>query len=126
LLIQTTVVANKVDLVSSEPTASNLSTAPSERQDPSINSPSTSSPTLEPHLQPRAISYQAGQTFAKEHNLMYVETSAKEGWGVVEAFEKTAREVLKRHGKEELARRGKKVSFAIQVAGRFSVRAYVC
>lgn len=34
--------------------------------------------------------------FAKQHGLLYVETSAKEGWGVEEAFEKSAREVLER------------------------------
>jgi hypothetical protein len=34
--------------------------------------------------------------FAKQHGLLYVETSAKEGWGVEDAFEKSAREVLER------------------------------
>lgn len=46
-----------------------------------------------------------GALFAKQHGLLYVETSAKEGWGVVDAFEWTAREVLKRVGRRELESR---------------------
>jgi Ras-related protein Rab-2A/Rab family protein len=46
-----------------------------------------------------------GALFAKQHGLLYVETSAKEGWGVVEAFEWTAREVLERVGRRELESR---------------------
>jgi len=56
-------------------------------------------------LQPRAISAKEGATFAKENGLLYVETSAKEGWGVVDAFERTAKEALRRHNEDELARR---------------------
>ena len=36
---------------------------------------------------------------------MYVETSAKEGWNVVDAFERTARQILQRYNEEELDRR---------------------
>lgn len=43
--------------------------------------------------------------FAKEHGLLYVETSAKEGWHVVDAFEWTAREVLATVSRTELDRR---------------------
>lgn len=43
--------------------------------------------------------------FAKEHGLLYVETSAKEGWHVVDAFEWTAREVLTTVSKADLDRR---------------------
>ena len=43
--------------------------------------------------------------FAKSNNLLYVETSAKEGWNVENAFEWTAREILKRVTEEELERK---------------------
>lgn len=43
--------------------------------------------------------------FAKSNNLLYVETSAKKGWNVENAFEWTAREILKRVTEEELARK---------------------
>lgn len=43
--------------------------------------------------------------FAKSNNLLYVETSAKEGWNVENAFEWTAREILKRVTEEELGRK---------------------
>ncbi|WVQ97924.1 hypothetical protein IAU59_005043 [Kwoniella sp. CBS 9459] len=56
-------------------------------------------------LRPRAVSTLEGALYAKEHGLMYVETSAKEGWGVVDAFEWTAREVLEKVRKGELERR---------------------
>lgn len=60
-----------------------------------------------PNLKPRAVSTLDGVLFAREHGLLYVETSAKEGWGVVDAFEWTAREVLDRIRGKQL---GKKVS----------------
>lgn len=47
-------------------------------------------------LLPRAVSTLEGAFFAKQHGLLYVETSAKEGWGVVDAFEWTARQMLER------------------------------
>lgn len=53
--------------------------------------------------------------FAKENGLLYVETSAKEGWGIVDAFERTAKEALKRHNEEELSRR--KVSLCAMCGG---------
>lgn len=59
-----------------------------------------------PNLKPRAVSTLDGVLFAREHGLLYVETSAKEGWGVVDAFEWTAREVLDRIRGKQL---GKKV-----------------
>lgn len=43
--------------------------------------------------------------FAKSNNLLYVETSAKEGWNVENAFEWTAREILKLVTEEELERK---------------------
>lgn len=56
-------------------------------------------------LLPRAISTLEGALFAKQHNLLYVETSAKEGWGVVDAFEQTARQILERVEKGEFERK---------------------
>ncbi|BEI95012.1 uncharacterized protein CcaverHIS019_0705930 [Cutaneotrichosporon cavernicola] len=56
-------------------------------------------------LLPRAISTLEGALFAKQHNLLYVETSAKEGWGVVDAFEQTARQILERVERGEFERR---------------------
>jgi GTPase SAR1 family protein len=104
LKLMIVVVANKLDLVSSSPTSSS--------SDTEINP--TSPP--DPSLSPRAISHEQGKAFAEENDLLYLETSAKEGWGIVQAFEDTAREVLRRHGEEDLRRRnaGKgKVSFAV-------------
>jgi Ras-related protein Rab-2A/Rab family protein len=56
-------------------------------------------------LVPRAVSTLEGALFAKQHNLLYVETSAKEGWGVVDAFEWTARQILERVERGEFERR---------------------
>ncbi|GMK59827.1 hypothetical protein CspeluHIS016_0900440 [Cutaneotrichosporon spelunceum] len=56
-------------------------------------------------LLPRAVSTLEGALFAKQHNLLYVETSAKEGWGVVDAFEQTARQILERVERGEFERR---------------------
>ncbi|WRT64912.1 uncharacterized protein IL334_001851 [Kwoniella shivajii] len=56
-------------------------------------------------LKPRAVSTMEGALFAKEYGLLYVETSAKEGWGVTDAFEWTAREVLEKVRKGEMERR---------------------
>jgi len=108
----TPVVANKTDLCSSEaPTQPSISygqaiytdvNAPSASSSPS---PPSASPGPDKNLLPRAVSANEGALFAKEHDLLYVETSAKEGWGVLSAFEWTAREALKRHNEDELARR---------------------
>lgn len=46
-----------------------------------------------------------GALFAKQHNLLYVETSAKKGWGVVDAFEWTARQILERVERGEFERK---------------------
>ncbi|ORY27090.1 putative GTPase [Naematelia encephala] len=78
-----------------------------------VNGSSSQSPTTgsdppaskDPNLKPRAVSTLEGALFAKQHGLLYVETSAKEGWGVVDAFEWTAREVLRRVQKSELDKR---------------------
>jgi Ras-related protein Rab-2A/Rab family protein len=58
-----------------------------------------------PRLKPRTVSALEGALFAKQHGLLYVETSAKEGWHVVDAFEWTAREVLATVSRTELDRR---------------------
>ena len=55
------------------------------------------------------MSTREGAGYALENGLLYVETSAKEGWGVVQAFEWTAREILDRVNKTDLER--KHVSF---------------
>ena len=51
------------------------------------------------------MSTKEGQQYAKQHGLLYVETSAKEGWGVEAAFEWTAREVLANVSRSELEQR---------------------
>jgi Ras-related protein Rab-2A/Rab family protein len=51
------------------------------------------------------VSTLEGALFAKQHNLLYVETSAKEGWGVVDAFEWTARQILERVERGEFERK---------------------
>jgi hypothetical protein len=108
------VVANKLDLVASSPPTISPPPTVEPSSSTSLPTPDINSETIstspDANLKPRAISLQQGQSFAKENGLLYVETSAKEGWGIVEAFERTAKEVLKRHGEEELRRRGKKVS----------------
>ncbi|RSH83808.1 hypothetical protein EHS25_005423 [Saitozyma podzolica] len=104
--------------ISADPTSAlsafpaTAATAPS---DPSISStnPATAPRTKstnpgrksDPTLRPRAVTTLDGALFAKQHGLLYVETSAKEGWGVVEAFEWTAREVLEKVGRRELESR---------------------
>lgn len=81
-------VANKTDLCSRIPTV-----VPSIEYGEAVH---TSPAPDDSGLKPRAISPQEGAMFAKQHGLLYVETSAKEGWGVEDAFEKSAREVLER------------------------------
>lgn len=104
------VVANKTDLCSDTPPplpdiAFGQAVPPSAEQD------DTSSPTQSPRastdtsLRPRAVTPLEGALFAKQHGLLYVETSAKEGWHVVDAFEWTAREVLATVSRTELERR---------------------
>ncbi|GFZ46616.1 GTP-binding protein YPT32/YPT11 [Saitozyma sp. JCM 24511] len=73
-----------------------------------------------PNLRPRAVTTLDGALFAKQHGLLYVETSAKEGWGVVDAFEWTAREVLERVGRRELESR--KVSRGVDAGAHVTVR----
>ena len=101
------VVANKVDLCSASPPelpSIAFGQAVSTDLSESAPSPSPASPS-DRQLQPRAVSANEGALYAKEHGLLYVETSAKEGWGVVDAFEWTAREALRRHNEDELQRR---------------------
>lgn len=104
------VVANKTDLCSDTPPplpdiAFGQAVPPSAEQD------DTPSPTQSPRastdtsLRPRAVTPLEGALFAKQHGLLYVETSAKEGWHVVDAFEWTAREVLATVSRTELERR---------------------
>ena len=73
----------------------------------SISSPPTPSQEQQlgsTGLRPRAVTTNEGALYAKQNGLLYIETSAKEGWGVVDAFEWTARQVLQRHNEEELTR----------------------
>jgi hypothetical protein len=71
------------------------------------------------------VSILEGALFAKQHGLLYVETSAKEGWGVVDAFEWTAREVLDRVSKAEMERRKVSNSVWSMVSARVSRMASV-
>lgn len=107
------VVANKTDLCSNTPTTSNDTATEDneERDEASPERPANG-------LKARAVSTNDGRVFATANGLLYVETSAKEGWGVVEAFERTAKEVLKRHNEEELKRRkvGASVPVVVQSA----------
>jgi Ras-related protein Rab-2A/Rab family protein len=105
------VVANKTDLCSDTPPplpdiafgqavpppTNDQDDTPSPRQ-----SPRTSTDTS---LRQRAVTPLEGALFAKQNGLLYVETSAKEGWHVVDAFEWTAREVLATVSRTELERR---------------------
>jgi hypothetical protein len=103
------VVANKTDLCSDTPPplpdiAFGQAVPPSEQDDtpPPTQSPRASTDTS---LRPRAVTPLEGALFAKQHGLLYVETSAKEGWHVVDAFEWTAREVLATVSRTELERK---------------------
>ncbi|KAK8846870.1 hypothetical protein IAR55_005960 [Kwoniella newhampshirensis] len=111
-------VANKTDLCSSTPPplpqisygqAISLTAEPDEPSSQSTNLDSSTITHADGGggrpLRPRAVTTLEGALYAKEHGLLYVETSAKEGWGVVDAFEWTAREVLDRVGKAELERK---------------------
>ena len=44
----------------------------------------------------RRVTREEGEEFAKKHNLLFMETSAKEDKGVNEAFEQTAKEIIKK------------------------------
>lgn len=44
----------------------------------------------------RQVSKEEGETFAKEHDLMFIETSAKDNTGVEEAFSKTAASIYEK------------------------------
>lgn len=105
--IKPAVVANKTDLCSDSPPP-----LPDIEYGQPVHTPPTSdsSPETSSHLKPRAVTAAEGAMFAKEHGLLYVETSAKEGWHVVDAFEWTAREVLATISQADLDRR--KVSAA--------------
>ncbi|WWC87037.1 uncharacterized protein L201_001922 [Kwoniella dendrophila CBS 6074] len=114
-------VANKLDLCSSTP-----ETIPSIQYGHPFPAPETPldtsfsrspSPTPAPEsahqanlsqskdYKPRQVTQMEGALFAKQHGLLYVETSAKEGWGVTDAFEWTAREVLDKVKKGEMERK---------------------
>ena len=96
-------VANKTDLCATEPTPlPQIQFAQAVPAEPAP--PSTSEAGGKP-LRPRAVSTLEGALFAKDHGLLYVETSAKEGWGVVDAFEWTARQILERVERGEFERR---------------------
>jgi hypothetical protein len=104
------VVANKTDLCSeTPPPLPDISYGQAVPPPPEPESPSprrsTESNTDGPNLRPRAVTALEGALFAKQHGLLYVETSAKEGWHVVDAFEWTAREVLATVSRTELDKR---------------------
>lgn len=44
----------------------------------------------------RRVTKEEGEEFAKKHNLLFIETSAKEDNGVTEAFEETAKMIIKK------------------------------
>jgi len=44
----------------------------------------------------RRVTREEGEEFAKKHGLLFMETSAKEDKGITEAFEETAKEVIKK------------------------------
>lgn len=118
-------VANKTDLCSATPTAlpqiqfgEAVSPSDVDADDTgSSGSPPTPSDASEDGggggggggLVPRAVSTLEGAFFAKQHGLLYVETSAKEGWGVVDAFEWTARQMLERIEQGHVDRKAKTV-----------------
>ncbi|BEJ02786.1 hypothetical protein CcaverHIS631_0705810 [Cutaneotrichosporon cavernicola] len=117
-------VANKTDLCATEPTVvpqiqfgeavyvmpegapKQAEGAPKQSEGaPKQSETDAQAESVERILLPRAISTLEGALFAKQHNLLYVETSAKEGWGVVDAFEQTARQILERVERGEFERR---------------------
>lgn len=102
-------VANKTDLCSAEPTPVPQIqygvAIPHAADDESPAATTAEAAAAAAKLRPRAVSTIEGALFAKEHNLLYVETSAKEGWGVVDAFEWTARQILERVERGEFERR---------------------
>lgn len=113
-------VANKTDLCSTTPTALpqiqfGEAVSPSD-VDPESTPSTPTTPTSAGSasgsgkgLLPRAVSTLEGAFFAKQHGLLYVETSAKEGWGVVDAFEWTARQMLERIEQGAVDRKAKTV-----------------
>lgn len=113
-------VANKTDLCSSTPTAlpqiqfgEAVSPSDVDPEDgpgtPTTPSATSDSGSNSSGLLPRAVSTLEGAFFAKQHGLLYVETSAKEGWGVVDAFEWTARQMLERIEQGQVDRKAKTV-----------------
>jgi len=115
------VVANKTDLCSDTPpplpdVSFGQALPPSSVPDDTTPSPTQSPRTSSdgPRLRPRAVTALEGALFAKEHGLLYVETSAKEGWHVVDAFEWTAREVLATVSRTELDRRKVSLKLSLQ------------
>lgn len=92
-------VANKTDLCETAPT-----NIPQIQFGEAVQPLPETTPTPT-GLKPRAVSTLEGALFAKQHNLLYVETSAKEGWLVTEAFEWTARAILERVQRGEYERR---------------------
>jgi Ras-related protein Rab-2A/Rab family protein len=114
-------VANKTDLCAAEPTplpqiqfgqaipmdqAGAVPAARTSVDEGSAGGDSASGATKPAaKLRPRTVSTLEGALFAKQHNVLYVETSAKEGWGVVDAFEWTARQILERVERGQFERR---------------------
>jgi Ras-related protein Rab-2A/Rab family protein len=105
------VVANKTDLVSDTPPplpdiAFGQAVPPSTNdQDDTPSPPQSPRTSRDTGFRQRSVTPLEGALFAKQNGLLYVETSAKEGWHVVDAFEWTAREVLATVSRTELERR---------------------
>ncbi|WWD07830.1 hypothetical protein V865_005936 [Kwoniella europaea PYCC6329] len=112
-------VANKIDLCTSKPLPipsiqyghpfpapdTPLDTSSSRSPSPAPAPDVPPSTTQSKELKSRQVSSMEGALFAKQHGLLYVETSAKEGWGVTDAFEWTAREVLDKVKKGDMERK---------------------
>lgn len=123
-------VANKTDLCpETDPDTSDevLPSAPILATSTRTSFSSSSSGTITPRPRSsttRAVSRSEAMALAKAEGLLYVETSAKDGTGVEEAFARTAREVLGRtHGGE--GKDGKKKDI-VRIGNKGNIRGGCC